>query len=126
MTGFGYSGDTIKVLAEEVSDSELGRALLQVLAAGKDGVPHKSWEESKKNEANTPILRAAGVKGWRTFYKNCRSCSISKCTDKLEFLPMRLRGSGAEGIGEEEFFLPADSSLEEIGRAVRRCLERSR
>ena len=69
VTGFYYSGETVITLAEEVSDSELGRALLQVLAAGKDGVPHKSWEESKKNEANTPILRAAGVKAGELFIR---------------------------------------------------------
>ncbi len=126
VTGFRYTGDTVLVLPVSVSDAELGKALLQVLAAGKDGIQDIDWDELEKGQEEEPLLQAAGVKSWRTFYTDCRACSVYKKPDKMKFLPSRLRGSSAEGIGEKKFFIPADSSPEEIGRAVRKCLERSR
>lgn len=123
--GFGYTGDTVLTLPENESDAELGKVLLQALAASKDGVQDIDWDEIEKRQEENPLLRAAGVKNWSTFHSNCKGCSVALDKGQLEFLPSRLRGSSAEGIGEKKFFIPADSSLEEIGRAVRRCLEHS-
>ena len=114
------------ILLENESDAELGKALLQVLAASKDGAKDIDWDELEKRQEENPLLRAAGVKSWSTFHSNCKGCSVALDKDHLEFLPSRLRGSSAEGIGEKKFFIPADSSPEEIGRAVRKCLEHSR
>ncbi len=126
VTGFRYIGDTVLTLPEEAGDAEIAAALLEALSAGRDGIPHRSWEDSQAREGQEALLQAAGVKRWSTLHTNCRACSVASYSDKMEFIPLRLRGSSAEGISEDVFSIPPDSAPEEIGRAVRTCLSRSR
>lgn len=105
------------------SPSALGEAIITVLNASRDVVPHPTdWGGLIK-----PLLELAGVKSWATFIKKARCVSLRLDGDQLRLIPHRNLGGkeGYEALVEQVTTLKFPSSPNEIGDAgidsISRC-----
>lgn len=103
-------------------DEDLGATVLAALPQSDGFVPHPtSWTDVANSR-----LRAAGAKSERAFMTNARMVAI-KSTDLIELEPhMNLGAKGPhKGFSPLPGFsstLPANSSTEELGAAIRKSL----
>lgn len=123
VTGVWISSSPVDTLPQSATDAELGRVLLATLQHSKRAVPHpdpKEWPGLTKE-----LYKAAGVRSWKALIRGATCCSVSKVGEKLRFLPTENVGhrEGFQGFDELAFNIPATSSHEVIGQAVRRALE---
>lgn len=113
-------------LDSNVSDQELGETVQRALDGSKTGVPHPKQDEW--NDVLTrPLLRLAGVKSYSEFHRGAVDCTVEHEGGTLRFIPYENRGA-REGFVQKTdcaFTIPASSSPEEVGAAVRKALDLS-
>ena len=125
--GVGIGTAPIETFPDEISSELLGEAVLRALEAARTGVPHPGpdeWAAIAK-----PLYEAAGVKSWGAFVKGAVYCHVTRDDANLYIEPSRNLGArgGFQPIpGQDGIEIPALSSAEEIGNAVREALSISR
>ena len=101
-----------------VSDSELGSALLRVLAESRaTPIPYDFKAEQKK------VLSNAGVRSWSKLADGV-SCSASQKPHEISIMPTRSEGRGFMHLPELTIRIPADSTSEQVGKALREGFQR--
>lgn len=101
-----------------VSDSELGSALLRILAESRTApIPDDLKAEQKK------ILSNAGVKSWSKLAEGV-SCSVSQRSAEISILPTRSEGRGFMHLPELAIRIPGGSTPEQVGKALRDGFQR--
>lgn len=103
-----------------------GLAVLAVLKASANGLPHPKEEEWGSFFA--PMLKLAGAKSLRAFETNARCCALELEEHEVRIIPHKKLGRkrNYETISSEAVRMPIESSPEEIGAALeegfRRCV----
>lgn len=123
ITGVGIGTPPFEVLSEEVSLGVLGDAIARALESARSGLPHpgpNEWSIIAK-----PLYEAAGVKSWSAFVKGAIYCTVAKTGGCFVIEPSQ--NKGARGgfqpiIGQSSLTIPLESSVEDIGLAVREAL----
>lgn len=77
----------------------------------------------------TARLRAAGVRSEKAFQTGARSLTVERQGHTIRIVPSRNGGSsgdvkGFHSLPELGMSVPLDSSVDELGAAVRACFER--
>jgi len=103
-----------------------GEAVIAVLNASKESVPHPAREEW--GQVFAPMLNLAGASSLGAFEKDAVCCGLEVEDGQLSIIPHRKRGrnQGYEPIMPKMVKLAFDSSPSEIGAALEegfvRCL----
>jgi hypothetical protein len=122
-TGIPITGPEVMVFDLEVSDEELGSAIVAIVGRAQIGVPHPDWD---RPEVTKPLYVAAGVSSWRAFVRGTLDVSIFLDDGRLEFLPSE-NGGARLGFGPIDGSVFADlSDPAAVGRAGRKALTLSR
>src|SRR5262245_57849166 len=121
--GLGISSEPYTTLPADASNLRLGEALLAVLSASGQTVPHpQSWESVAK-----PRLDAAGDKSEKAFHSNTKSVTVDWQDDSLHFEPTRNGGAsgpdkGFHPLSNSRVTVAAGMGAEAIGSAVKSAL----
>ena len=125
VSGVLLSAPPVVRLPPHASDAELGAALLEVLRAFEEGVPHPARDNWKERAA--AFLKETGYRTWRALEGPARSCWIDEEQGGLIFTPLRNGGSsgerkGFQPIDAEPVMASAVATDEEVGEALKRAL----
>jgi len=104
------------LLPEDVSPTDLGRAVLEALKASQEGVPHPTdW-----GPVTEALLNAAEVKSWANFAKGTISCALHSDGTSIRFTPKKNNAprGGFTFLEDRALAIPAQSSAEDIGQGV--------
>jgi len=120
--GLGIEGQWVEVAAI-ASDEELGKAVREMLAATRYGIPRWTDAERRSPARERPFLAAAGVRSWSALERGTRRIDVD-LADAFSFDPW---GPGKSGgfvplSAEMGSTLPATAGDEELGQAVRAAL----
>ncbi|NHB61287.1 contact-dependent growth inhibition system immunity protein [Photorhabdus sp. RW14-46] len=120
-----------------VSDQELGKAVLDALSKSRvipfdeceDYFDHDASDEQYKNWI-TEMMKSYGYRSKRRLFKKMLSCSICMLDGEITIQPSsheKLEGWSGDGISEADYvIIPANSSPEEVGAALRLAFSRCR
>ncbi|WP_445375073.1 contact-dependent growth inhibition system immunity protein [Photorhabdus tasmaniensis] len=120
-----------------VSDQELGKAVLDALSKSRiisldecgDYFDHDVSNEQYKNWI-TEMMGFYGYRSKRQLFKKMLSCGICMLDGEITIQPsshVKLDGWSGDGISESDYVvIPADSSPEEVGAALRLAFSRCR
>jgi len=114
--------DDIAVLDADVGTRELGEAVLGAVGRARGGIPRVQREEGEiRLQA---LLRAAGVRSWRSFMRGCRDVSVFAVEGGVELMPSVNLGAreGFVGLPDESITVAADDPVM-VGEAVYRALD---
>lgn len=119
-TGLGMAGLPALCVDSSVGDEALGSAVRKVLAGSRDGVA----EPDDHRAAMREVLAALGVTSWGALEGTAQLCAVHQTLDRLRLVPTRNGGRTGPGRGFHELdaaavLLPAATSDEELGRALR-------
>ncbi len=112
-------------VAAEASDADLGQAVLRTLEGTRFDLRHPEQYEWKG--VVQPLLDLAGTHSYSAFARGAVECQVKEEGGLLRLTPMVNLG-GSEGFEENTalaFTIPASSSPEEVGAAVRKALDLS-
>lgn len=72
----------------------------------------------------SPILQAAGVKSWSTFYKGAKLVAVRSDDTHLTFSPTVNEGkrNGFGWLEDAKLSIPATASLAELGEALKKAI----
>jgi hypothetical protein len=96
--------------------ANLGRWVLQALAAFREGVPGKTFVRGVKHPPD-PFLAFAGFKSWRAFEKGVRHFSISTTDYGLQITPSVPAPKGGY-LYEPDKAVRVPAQADEIGRIL--------
>ena len=114
----GLACEPYVAMEASVSDEDLGRAALDVLAgARKSAVPTDLKVEREK------ILKAAGVRSWSKLSAGLH-CAISQVPPQILIMPTRREGKSFEHVPELEVRLEDSRGPEAVGKALREAFRR--
>lgn len=120
-----------------VSDQELGTSVLDALSKSRrisldeygDYFDHDVSNEQYKNWI-TEMMESYGYRSKRQLFKKMLSCSICMLDGEITIQPsshVKLDSWSGDGISEtDNVVIPADSSPEEVGAALRLAFSRCR
>ncbi len=119
-TGLGLAGLPALCVDSTVGDEALGSAVRNVLAGSRDGVA----ESVDHRAAMREVLAALGVRSWGALHRTAHMCVVHLTHDGLRLVPTRNGGTTGPGRGFHDLdaaavLLPATTSDEELGRALR-------
>jgi hypothetical protein len=123
--GIPVGTDDIAVFDESIAARELGQAVMGAVGRARASIPRIQRDEWAPRLQ--PLLRAAGVRSWRSFVDGCRDVSVFEVAEGLELMPSINHGAreGFEGLPEEAITVKADDPMV-VGEAVLRALNASR
>ncbi|USO01585.1 MAG: CdiI family contact-dependent growth inhibition immunity protein [Alphaproteobacteria bacterium] len=138
MSSYGFSvtdpEGVCRTMNTTVSDKEVVNVLMEALQKSRElsaSEYNKIVAEEKNGEAKKELeslIKKLGYKEKKEYYKGLRSISVEKDRCELRFIPSHqenLYGYGPTAGGEKDYvIIPADSSPEEIGKALRLAISR--
>jgi lipoate-protein ligase A len=106
-------------ISAAVADTELGAALLQVLAAAKIAEPPRDLKiEGQK------ILATAGARSWKQFTDSGVYCYVGMTPQQIAILPTRKERQAFFHVPEQAIKLSVGSTPEECGKSLREGFSR--
>lgn len=115
-TGLWVAAPPYLKVSSQDDCSRLGEAVLEVLNASREGIPHpSSWDG-----LFDPMLSLAGVDSWRAFAEGANCIAIELEDHRLTFVPYRNLGAknGFEPITEDSICLPTNAASHEVGQGA--------
>ena len=103
-------------LPPNADSAAIGQATLLALDASRHAIPHPT-----KWDVSSPTLDLAGVKSWSAFMRGA-SCVNIQLDDALLTMTPNTNAGAKEGFSpllDKEVRIPADSSAQQIGEAIR-------
>ena len=114
----GLACDPYLSMDASVSDADVGASLLRVLAETRvTPVPTDHKAEQQK------ILRAAGVRSWSKLSEGV-CCSVTQKPQEISILPTRVEGRAFMHLPDLTVRIVADSTPDQVGRALREGFQR--
>jgi len=122
-----------RLLTPDVPDSILGEAVQNSLAESKfltleEAKALRSVADSRDAEWVRSLMDRYGYRTKQALFKNMKSCSIVVSDDELVFSPSHHdkldSWSRSKGDGIEDVIIPSDSSMTEVGAALRLAFSR--
>jgi len=114
----GLACDPYLSIDASASDAEVGAALLRVLAEARlTPVPTDHKAEQQK------ILRTAGVRSWSMLSEGAY-CSVTQKPHQISILPSHSESRGFSHLPDLTIHIADDSTLEQVGKALREGFQR--
>ncbi|GAB4557387.1 MAG: hypothetical protein Tsb0020_01480 [Haliangiales bacterium] len=84
-------------------------------------IPDIDFNDPARKQTLSPILRAAGVKSWSTFYRGAKLMTIRADDEQITLIPKMNKGArnGFSPVSGRQT-LPANSTPEQLGAALER------
>lgn len=126
--GFIVASEHAARLPADAGDAALGQAVLDALAASRDGVPVPDRDELARRTA--PLLRAAGVRSWSALARGARVCEVERDGAAIVLVPTVNGGHAGASRGfhhrpELALRLAHGGAADALGAAVREALGRA-
>lgn len=119
--GFEIDSEPVYRLLADVSNSDLGKAVLNALRSYRKDVsppgPDTSAQES-------PVLRLAGFRRWSQLERISRNVFVEQQNDRLKAIPTTRPHEGGF-VHQNALAVECGLTPEEIGKAVREASSRS-
>jgi hypothetical protein len=121
--GFRVMNGWFVSLDDDVTDGDLGEAVLEALAHCRGGVPVPPRDSNPLR----PLLDGVGVRNWAEYATDAKAVSV-RSGDNLQVVPTENRGSrdGFVEIPDKTLRIPPPVTAAELGKAVRDVLAHAR
>ncbi|HEY2584309.1 MAG TPA: contact-dependent growth inhibition system immunity protein [Tepidisphaeraceae bacterium] len=103
-----------QLLPGEISDEQLGAALLEILSIAKAAPPPSDLAAERQK-----LFATAKVRSWKQLNDGAAYCHIGMTPSEITLIPTRNEGQGFSHLPDQGITLPAACTPKQLGAAVR-------
>ncbi len=119
LTDTGLRMGVEPIYAVTIASTALVDALQNVLAAGHPRIPHPTQDEWPRISRESPVLKAAGVKGWKEFSRDSAVYNVDWTERGVTVYISQLDKQGrAEFAQARKMSFAPDSPVQSIAEAI--------